>query len=92
MSTEIHTFDPSTIQTALDRDLPNGLRMLADALEAKQIDGWLISAQGRAGAGPHDTRAHVLVKINLAAQVFTRKVDQKLPLPAPGLGLPKGAA
>ena len=70
---EIATFDPTSIQTECDRNLARGLRMVADALDAGQLDGKCISVQGHGFIGPQDQRAHVLLKIDLAAPVFTRR-------------------
>lgn len=78
---ELTVFDADEIQTQLDRDLAAGLRMLADALDQGQIEGRLIRAQGVAGAWI-DPRAHVLVSIDIAAQVLTlRKGPQLVELP-----------
>lgn len=91
MNRERHTFDPHSIQAALDRDLPGGLRAIADALEAGDICGKFISAMGHGFTSCHDTRAHVLVKIDLAAEVFQYKSGEKVALPAPTLELPAAA-
>jgi hypothetical protein len=82
---EATVFDPEEIAVQLGRNLPHGLRMIADAVEAKQIDGRLLHCGGYGlSLGSRDTRAHILVKLDLAAEprVF-RKVE---PVPALGEG------
>lgn len=73
MSVEITTFDPTSIQTACDRNLATGLRMVADALDAGLMDGKCISVRGHGFTPSHDQRAHVMLKVDLAAPVFTRR-------------------
>lgn len=65
-------FDPGEIRTALDRNLAEGLRMLADAIERKHLDGRLIDAMGVAG-GRNDHRAHVLVQLDIAGPVVVSR-------------------
>lgn len=66
-------FDPTSIQTECDRDLAKGLRMVADALDAGLMDGKCISVQGHGFSKPNDQRAHVLLKVDLAAPVLVRR-------------------
>lgn len=68
---ERQVFDPDSMREALGRDLPNGLRALADAIEAKDIEGQLCSVKGTA-LFQHwrDTRMHIHVTLDLAAQAF----------------------
>jgi len=80
-------FTPDEIQTAMDRNLPTGLRQLADAIEAGAIDGKCIDCAGNGFTGPkNDERAHVILRIDLAApirqNVFTT-VDVLNEVPTP---------
>lgn len=68
MATEMAVFDPGEIQALLDRDLAAGLRALADAIERGDVDGRLIDAQG-VGGRANDARAHVMVRLDIAAPV-----------------------
>lgn len=62
-------FTPDEIQAAMDKNLAAGLRQLADALEAGAIDGKCIDCIGH-GLGPkNDDRAHLMLRIDLAAPV-----------------------
>lgn len=62
-------FTPDEIQAAMDKNLAAGLRQLADAIEVGTIDGKCIDCQGH-GFGPKDdARAHVLLRIDLAAPI-----------------------
>jgi hypothetical protein len=65
---EIVWFTPDEIQTAMDKNLAAGLRQLADALDAGAIDGRCIDCQGHGGP-LHDDRAHLLLRIDLAAPI-----------------------
>ena len=86
---EIVTFDPDNIRIALERNLPEGLRALADAIEAKQIDGRLTSIQGNGFVHWRDTRAHLKVVLDIAAEVFQWRGGVKIPLDAsPQIALP----
>lgn len=64
-------FTPDEIQAKLDRNLAAGLRELAAAIEAGQIDGKLIDCQGNGlwSARSNDTRAHLMLRVDLAAPI-----------------------
>lgn len=66
---ETIVFMPDEIQTALDRNLASGLRQLADAIEAGQIDGKCIDCNGNGFTGGNDLRAHLMLRIDLAAPI-----------------------
>jgi hypothetical protein len=72
MTREIVVFMPDEIQTALDRNLANGLRQLAAALEAGTIEGRCIDCKGHGFASNNDPRAHLLLRIDLAAPVIQK--------------------
>lgn len=62
-------FTPDEIQSAMDKNLATGLRQLADALDAGAIEGKCIDCKGH-GFGPKDdSRAHLLLRIDLAAPI-----------------------
>lgn len=62
-------FTPGEITAAMDRNLPAALRELADAIEAGKIDGKLIDCNGNGFTAKNDTRAHLLLRIDLAAEI-----------------------
>jgi hypothetical protein len=66
---EIIMFTPGAIETALDKNLAGGLRQLADALEAGAIDGKCIDCKGHGFVPKGDERAHLMLRIDLAAPV-----------------------
>lgn len=67
---EIVVFMPDEIEAAMDKNLAAGLRQLADALEAGTIEGKCLDCQGH-GFGPkNDQRAHLMLRIDLAAPVI----------------------
>ncbi len=68
---EITVFDPAELSVRLACDLAGGLRMIADALEAGQMEGRLLQCEGNGflQTSWRDARAHVLVKLDLAAEV-----------------------
>jgi hypothetical protein len=66
---ESFTFMPDEIQTAMDRDLAAALRELADAIEAGRIDARCIDCKGNGFTAKHDTRAHVTLRLDLAAPI-----------------------
>jgi hypothetical protein len=68
----IVVFTPDEIQAALDKNLATGLRQLADAIEGGAIDGKVIDCQGNGFTAKGDDRAHVMLRIDLAAEI--RKV------------------
>jgi hypothetical protein len=70
MTREIAVFMPDEIEASLDRNLPNGLRQLADALEAGTIEGRCIDCRGHGFTPKDDPRAHLLLRIDLAAPVM----------------------
>ena len=84
---ERQVFDPDSIRAALEIDLPNGLRALADAIEAKEIDGQVNSVKANALTQHwRDTRMHIFVTLDVAAQAFrwSKPVEGKLvPLDQP---------
>jgi hypothetical protein len=93
---ERQVFDPDSIRTALEMDLPSGLRALADAIEAKEIDGAVTSVMGSALLQHwRDMRMHVYVTIDIAALAFrwSKPVDgEKIPLDhVPTIELPISA-
>jgi hypothetical protein len=63
-------FDPDRLQVEMERDLPKALRDLADAIESDQIDGKLMGFIPYGfNADRRDSRAHVMVKLHLAAEI-----------------------
>lgn len=77
-------FVPDAISAALRDNLAAGLRELADALDARDLDGKLISAVPGAG-GRYDDRLHLRVLLDIAGPVVqalsppasTWKLDDK---------------
>lgn len=66
---EVIFFASDKIQAVMDKNLAAGLRQLADALDAGTIDGKCIDCQGH-GFGPkYDERAHLMLRIDLAAPI-----------------------
>ena len=61
-------FLPDTIPDALRDDLSTGLRAIADALDARKLDGKFISASAAAG-GQHDDRLHLRIVLDVAAPI-----------------------
>ena len=62
-------FLPETISDALDTNLANGLRAIADALDSGQLSGRHLGTI--AAAGPrHDERIHLRVSLDLAAEIL----------------------
>ena len=61
-------FLPDTISDALRDDLATGLRAIADALDARKLDGKFISASAAAG-GRHDDRLHLRIVLDVAAPI-----------------------
>lgn len=57
-------FIPETISDALGANLATGLRALADALDARNLDGKFISASAGAG-GRHDNRLHLRIVLDV---------------------------
>lgn len=70
MPIEVAFFDADSIQAELDRDLPHGLRMLADALECGSLHGRLLSAMG-VGGRARDESISVMVKLVVSAPVLS---------------------
>lgn len=68
-----HIFDADSIAVEARRDIASCLRMLADAVDAGQIDATLIGCEGNGFANRNwrDTRAHLIFKMDLAAEVRT---------------------
>jgi hypothetical protein len=62
-------FLPDTISDALRGDLATGLRAVADALDARKLDGKFVSASAVAG-GRHDDRLHLRIVLDVAAPVI----------------------
>ncbi len=83
MNRELHTFDPDSIRIALARNLPEGLRALADAIESGAVDGRLLNCEGYGFTKWNDTRAHVLATIDLAAPVWEWRGGMRQALPEP---------
>lgn len=71
-------FIPETISDALHSDLATGLRAIADALDAQELDGRFISASAAAG-GRYDDRLHLRIVLDVAAPV----VQSIKPVPSP---------
>ena len=62
-------FIPETISDALRANLATGLRALADARDAQNLDGKLISASAAAG-GRCDDRLHLRIVLDVAAPII----------------------
>ena len=62
-------FLPDTISDALRDDLATGLRAIADALDARKLDGKFVSASAAAG-GRHDDRLHLRIALDVAAPII----------------------
>ena len=62
-------FLPDTISDALLGDLATGLRAIADALDARKLDGKFVSASAAAG-GRHDDRLHLRIVLDVAAPII----------------------
>lgn len=63
-------FDIDRLQGELEFKLPTALRHIADAIDAGQLDVGLVGFVPSADPKYHgDTRAHVLVKLHLAAEI-----------------------
>ena len=62
-------FVPDTISDALRSDLATGLRAIADALDADQLDGKFVSANAAAG-GRYDDRLHLRIVLDVAAPII----------------------
>jgi hypothetical protein len=61
-------FLPDTIADSLRINLASGLRALADALDAEELDGEFLSANAMAG-GRYDDRLHLRIVVDIAAPV-----------------------
>ena len=62
-------FLPDTISDALRNNLATGLRAIADALDARKLDGKFVSASAAAG-GRHDDRLHLRIVLDVAAPII----------------------
>jgi hypothetical protein len=62
-------FTPDEIQAAMDKNLAAGLRQLADEIDAGRIDGKCIDCNGNGFTGGNDVRAHLMLRIDLAAPI-----------------------
>lgn len=62
-------FDPDHMETEMRRDLPSGLRLLADAIEMGRMTGNVMSF---VPAGGRDDQIHIRVSLALAAPVFQK--------------------
>ena len=69
MMREVSLFVPDTISDALRNDLATGLRAIADALDARKLDGKFISASAAPG-GRHDDRRHLRIVLDVAAPII----------------------
>ena len=78
---EVATFDPDEIRNVCRQNLAQGLRAIADALDAGELEGKLLEVRGNGFVSWRDTRAHVVVAIDLAAQVFEWRDGQQIALP-----------
>lgn len=61
------TFDLASIEAALKMDFSGTLRMLADAVDAGEIEGWSDGVQGIGFTHFADRRLHLQARIRLAA-------------------------
>ncbi len=68
-------FLPETISEALDTNLANGLRAIADALDGGPLDGKHLGAIAAAGR-THDDRIHLRVTLDLAAPIVRLDADE----------------
>jgi hypothetical protein len=64
------TFDPDSIRSMAETDLPGCMRALADAMDASNLDGSFRSLRANGFTHWADRRAHVLFTIDLASEVF----------------------
>ena len=62
-------FVPETLLEALRDDLATGLRAVADALDARQLDGRFNGGMAAAG-GRCDDRMHLRIVLDLAAPIL----------------------
>ena len=69
MMREVSLFVPDTISDTLRNDLATGLRAIADALDARKLDGKFVSASAAAG-GRHDDRLHLRIVLDVAAPII----------------------
>ena len=72
-------FVPETISDSLRVNLASGLRALADALDAQELDGKFISASTAAG-GRYDDRLHLRILLDVAAPVIRMIAPEASPL------------
>jgi len=76
-------FLPDTICDSLRANLASGLRAIADALDAQELDGKFIGASAAAG-GRYDDRLHLRIVLDVAAPIigmiapeaFTLKLEE----------------
>ena len=61
-------FLPDTISDALRVNLASGLRALADAFDAHELDGEFLGSNAMAG-GRYDDRLHLRIVLDIAAPV-----------------------
>lgn len=64
-------FLPDAISDSLRVNLANGLRALADSLDAQELDGKFIGASAAAG-GRYDNRLHLRIVVDVSAPVVRR--------------------
>jgi hypothetical protein len=70
MAIERAIFEPDEIAVQLGRSVSAGLRVIADAIDAGQMDARVLQcAANGLSADWRDTRAHVLVKLDLASEI-----------------------
>ena len=62
-------FDIEQVEIQAASDMPGFLRMLANSIEAGEIDARVLHCSPHGMGGLHDQRAHVLVKLDLAAEI-----------------------
>ncbi len=72
-------FVPDTISDSLRVNLASGLRALADALDAQELDGKFVSAGAVAG-GRYDDRMHLRILLDVAAPVIRMIPPEGSPL------------
>lgn len=70
MVTGLAVFDMERLEVELHRDLAGSLRRIAEAIEAGELDGRVLQCRANGFLGGRgDQRAHVLVKLDLAAEI-----------------------
>ncbi len=76
-------FLPDTISDSLRVNLASGLRALADALEAQELDGKFVGASAAAG-GRYDNRLHLRIVVDVSAPIVRMIASEPSTLNLPG--------